>query len=132
MHSKKLRNISYSLILLIICTSIILLLAVRTNANPGNISALYIWAKLIGIIAAIGGLLLIGLRIFNVIDKNRNFLYSFIGTTNSALGLCGISFYLSGKINMIGLHDSLPNLFLGIVVLLDIFLFELVFHKRKE
>jgi hypothetical protein len=132
MNSKKLRNISYSLVLLIVCTSIILLLAVRNNVNPGDISAIYVGAKLTGIIAAIGSLLLIGLRIFNVIDKNRNFLYSFIGTTNFALSLYAIGFYLSGKINMIGLHDSLPNLFIGIIIYADIFLFELIFHKKTE
>ena len=132
MHSKKLRNISYSLILLAVWTSIILLLSIRPNSNPGDISAFYFWAKFTSLVVGFGALLLIGLRIFNIVDKNRSFLYCFLGTANLALGFCGIGFYWLRKINMNGLHDLLPNLLIGVIILADIFLFELISQNKTK
>lgn len=130
MFSRKLRNISYSLLLLGVWTSIILIIGARSNSNSGNISVIYIWVKFTSLISGAAGLILIILRAFSIIDKNRNFIYSFFGTTNFALALCGIGFYLSGKINTIGLHDLLPNLLIGVVIIADIYLFESIFHKK--
>jgi len=131
-YSTKIRNISYSLVLLAAWTGILLFLSAKADSNSGDISSLYFWAKLTSLIAGFGALLLLGLRVFNVIDRNRNFLYAFLGTANIALGLCGIGFYFFRKINMIGLHDLLPNLLIGTIIFVDIFLFETIFKKNKS
>ena len=127
MLSKKLRNIGFALILDALLASVILLLA--GNGNSSVIS-LYISIKLAILIAGFWGLLMLALRIFWKIDRDRNFLYAFLGTSNMILGLLGICFYFIGKINLIGLHDTLPNLFVGVIVLSDIFLFKSIFSNN--
>jgi hypothetical protein len=131
MLSKKLINIAYSILILAAWTSIVLLLSAKANSNSGDISALYFWAKTTSLMASFAGLALIALRIFKKIDRDRNFLYAFLGTANIALGLCGVLFYFLHKINIIGLHDLLPNLLIGVVVMADIFLFNFVFKKEE-
>jgi hypothetical protein len=107
--------------------SIILILSAKADSNPGGISVLYFWAKVTSLVGGFGALLLIGLRIFKAINRDKNFLYALLGTINIVLGCCGISFYFFGRINMIGLHDLLPNLLIGVLILSDIFLFETIF-----
>ena len=129
MRSKKLRNIAISLILVALWASVMLFLSAQTN--KGDISPLYFWMKLTTLVAGFAGLLLLALRIFKVINRDRNFLYILFGTANLILGLCCICFYFIGKINLIGLHDTLPNLFVGIVIIADVFLFESIFKYIK-
>ncbi|HEY4064151.1 MAG TPA: hypothetical protein VGM30_19730 [Puia sp.] len=129
MRSVKLRNISYSLIALAALTGIIFFISARADLNAGDISALYFWTKLSSLIASFGALILIVLRIFKRIDRDRNFIYVFFGTANILLGLCGVSFYFLRKINIIGLHDLLPNLLIGIVIFADLFLFDALFRR---
>jgi hypothetical protein len=128
MLTKKLRNIALSLNFIALWVSVILFLSAQTN--KGDISPLYIWMKLTILLAGFSGLLMLALRIFKVITR-ANFLYTFLGTANMMLGLSGVYFYILGKINMIGLHDTIPNLFVGVVVLTDIFLFESIFKNDK-
>ena len=128
---QKLKNLAYSLIILAIWTSFVLLVSKRGGSDPGNISVFYFWARLTSIIACFGALLFIGLRIFKVVDKNRNLAYSFFGVANTALGIYGITAYLSQKINIVGLHDLLLNLLAGVIILIDIFLFETIFKKNR-
>ena len=129
MRSAKLRNISYSLIVLSVLASIILFVSARADLNAGDISALYFWTKTSSLIAGFGALILIGLRIFKHIDRDRSFMYVFFGTANILLGLCGVGFYFLRKINIIGLHDLLPNLLIGVVIFADIFLFAALFRR---
>src|ERR1700748_1419431 len=128
MRSKKFRNIALSLIILALWVSLILFLSARMNT--GDISALYLWMKLTTLIAGFAGLLLLALRMFKVVDRDRNFLYTFFGTVNLVIGLAGICFYLLGKTNTIGLHDTIPNLFASVVMMADLFLFERLFKKE--
>jgi hypothetical protein len=131
MRSIKIRNIFYSLTLLAAWTSVIAILSAKADSTPGDISALYFWAKLTSVLCGFGGLLILILRIFKVINRNTNFLYSFLGTTNIALGLSGVGFYFFRKINVIGVHDLLPNLLIGVIIFADIFFFDTIF-KRKS
>ena len=128
MLPNKLRNVAISLILDALAVSLILFLSARQNS--GDILVVYLWTKLVTLIALSAGILILILRGFRVIDRDRNLLYTFLGTTNIILGLGGICFYLLGKINLVGLHDTMPNLFIGVVITADIFLFESLFRKR--
>ena len=127
MTARKLRNISYSSVLTAVWASVILFMSARTNS--GDISVLYFYTKASSLILLIGGILLLALRIFRAIDKNKNFLYCFFGLANTLLGLLGVVLYLAGKINMFGIHDLLLNLLIGVLILADLFLFELLFKK---
>ena len=129
MLSKKLKNIALSLILVALWASVILFLSAQTN--KGDISSLYIWTKLSSLLAGFAGLLLLALRIFKVINRDQYFLYTFLGTANMVLGLLSVYFYLMGKINLLGLHDTLPNLFVGVFIMADIFLFESLLKHNK-
>lgn len=129
MQSKKLRNIALSAILIALYASAILLLSAKNNS--GDISPLYIWMKMTTLVAGFSGLLMLVLRIFKVIDRDRNFLYTLLGTANMVLGLLGICFYFLNKINITGLHDMILNLFVGVVVLSDVFLLEIIFKKNE-
>lgn len=131
MLSKKLRNIALSLILVALWICLILFLSAKGNENSGDISALYIWTKISGLLAGFAGLLMLALRIFKVITRDQYFLYPFLGTANMVLGLLSVYFYLVGKINLVALHDTIPNLFVGVVVMADIFLFESIFKNNK-
>jgi len=131
MNSQKLRNLGYSLIILIVWTSFILIVSARGRSEPGQISVLYFWTKLTSVIAGVGALVLIVLRVFKVVDKNRNLAYSFLGVTNIALGLYGIAAYLLHMINMAGIHDLLLNLLAGVILLIDILFFESIFSHNN-
>jgi|GEM_PF-2188024 len=133
MQPTKLRNIAYSLIILAIWISFVLLVSAKANSSPnsGYISAFYFWAKLSSLVAGFGGLAMLALRIFYKVARDRNFLYAFFGTANAVIGLSGTTFYFLGKINTIGLHDLLPNLFVGVVILADMFLLETIFKTNK-
>jgi hypothetical protein len=131
MRSKKIRNISYSLIALASWISIVLFMSTSPDKNSGVVSVFQVWILLTTVIADIGAVILIIIRIFKVIDKNTNFLYCFLGVTNSILGLGGILFYSIQKINITGLHDLLFNLFLGAIILSDLFFFEPIIEKEK-
>lgn len=128
MTTRKSRNISYSFALTVVSTSIILFLSARTNAR--DISVLYVYTKASSLFLLIGGILLLALRLFKAIDKNRNFLYCFFGIANFLLGMAGVVLYLTGKINIFGIHDLLLNLFLGVLIQTDILLFDWLFRKR--
>ena len=111
---------------------VIFLLSGKSDSDAGNIAVLYVWARLSGLVAGFGGLLFIALRIFKAIGRDRNFLYVFFGTANVVLGLGGVSFYFLHKINTIGLHDLLPNLLIGVAIIVDLFLFEYMFGRKKS
>jgi hypothetical protein len=127
MISRKLRNISFSFVLTAVWASAILFTSARTNS--GDISVFYFYTKESSLLLLIGGILLLALRIFRVIDKNKNFIYCFFGIANTLLGLLGVVLYLAGKINVFGIHDLLLNLLIGVLILADLFLFEMLFKK---
>lgn len=112
-------------------TCIIWDLSARSEAGAGEISALYFWVKITSLGAGLAALGLIVMRIFKIIDKNRNFWYAFLGTTNLVLGLSGIFFYAFHKINIFGLHALLPNILIGITLFSDVFFFEKIFKKKN-
>lgn len=132
MISKKVKNIGISLGILAAWVCIVVILSALSSKDPNNISVVYIWVRLSGLLAAFGGLLFLALRLFKAVNRDRNFLYIFLGTANLVLGVYGIGFYFIRKINVLGLHDLLPNLLIGIVIFADIFLFGTLFNKSPS
>jgi len=130
MKSIKIKNIGISLGILAAWICIVLIVAAISSNDPHNISLVYVWVRFSGLLVGFGGLLFLALRIFKAINRDRNFLYIFFGTANLVLGICGIGFYFLRKINMLGLHDLLPNLLIGVIIFADIFLFETIFKKN--
>ena len=132
MNSIKGKNIAYSLIILAVWSSFVLIASAKADANPnsGSISAFYFWAKLTSLAAGFGGLTMLTLRIFRKIDRYGNFFYTFFGTANTMLGMCGITFYYLKRINSIGLCDLLPNLLIGAAIMIDLFFFESLFKAK--
>jgi len=123
MDSQKIRNISYSFIAFAIWISVVLFMSTGKYSNSGVVSDFQILILVTTVLADIGGSILIIIRIFKVIDKNANFLYCFFGIMNCTLGFSGILFYFIHKINLTGLHDLLLNLFIGVIILSDLFFF---------
>ena len=119
-----------SLIVLGCLTSILLVASARSVAGPGAIPVSYIWVKLTSVLSAGGAILSIGLRLFRVIHPSKSFPYTFLAITNTILGIGGVLFYVIHKINLIGLHTLLLNLLIGIVLLADIFFFDVMIRKE--
>jgi len=132
MKSIKIKNIGISLGILAAWICIVLILAAISSNDPSNISLVYVWVRFSGLLVGFGGILFLALRIFKAINRDRNFLYIFLGTANLALGICGIGFYFLRRINTLGLHDLLPNLLVGVIIYADIFLFETIFKKNPS
>lgn len=123
MINQKVRNILVSLIILAFWASAILFLSSKNASDPGTISLLYVWAKVTSILASCTAGIFFVLRLMRLVHQQRNFVYSFLAVTNTLLGVAGVVFFLMHKINIIGLHDLLLNLLIGIILLADIFFF---------
>jgi hypothetical protein len=122
MNSVKLKNIFVSLGILAAWICIIVIVSALSENNGNNISLLYIWARLSGLIAGLGGLVCLALRLFKVIDRHTNFWYTFFTVANSIIGAAAIFFYFHRQINAVGIHDLLPNLLIGVVLVIDLIL----------
>jgi hypothetical protein len=130
--SVKLKNIVISLVLSACLFCVLLILSTKTDHSPGIISVGYFWLNIANLVSIFGALLLLVLRIFKVIDKNRNFLYAFFGATNMILGICALSFFFLNMLNIVGLHNLLANLLLGVIIIVDLFLFDYMFKSKTN
>ena len=132
MNSKKKKNVVISIGLVTAWVCIIIILSAASSKDPNNISTGYFWARLSGLLVGFGGLLFLALRIFNSISRNENFWYAFFATSNFIVGLAGGLFYLTHNINFIGLHDLLPNLLLGVIMMTDLILHDYIFKRNDS
>src|SRR5689334_14221102 len=130
MQSKRNRNIAVSVGICAAWVCIICILSALSN-NDGNIIALaYVYARISGLLAGLGGLIFLVLRVFASISRTHNFGYAFFCTSNVLIGAAGVIFYFSRNINMVGLHELLPNLFIGVIMMADIFLYDYIFKGK--
>jgi len=123
MITTKAKNIAVSSAILLALICVLFLLSKMNEGHSDPISPLYFWAKGTSLLSIIGAFILLALRIFRFIDKNKNFLYSFFATANSLLGIIGVCLFAAHRINTVGLHNLLLNLLLGVVLFADLFVF---------
>lgn len=124
----QIRNrIGLSIIIVAVWSSIVLFLSAITFSS--DISPIYFWIKMSTLVAGYGALTCLFLRFLDKLDQATNFTYTLLATSNLAFGLCGLIFYFLHKINLIGLHDLLLSLLLGIILFADIFFFDDLFKK---
>jgi hypothetical protein len=127
MSSLKFTNIFYSLVIFAGWTGIILFLSGRVK--EGIISPLFFWAMLTSYIVGIGALIILAVRIFRLIDRDTNFLYAFLGTTNGVLGLLGTGLYIFHSEDIYVIQESLPHLLIAAVIFCDMFRFGRIFRS---
>ena len=122
-----LNRIGLSAIIIAIWSSIAMFISANTPSPV--ISPIFFWILVSLLVVDCGAIICLVLRFINKIDRKSSFLYTMFGTSNFVFGLCGLTFYCLNKINLVGLQYLLLNLFLGILVLADIFFFDYLFEK---
>ncbi len=105
-------------------------LFISANTSAPVISPLFIWILGSTFVTDCGAVICLILRIFRMIDRQNSFVYTLIATSNFVFGLTGVFFYCINKIDASGLHYLLYNLFLGTLLLADIFFFDVVFDSK--
>jgi hypothetical protein len=92
--------------------------------KPGN----YFNITIIWIIATYAllciGILVLVLRLFRILKSNSDFLYTFFGVINHCIGIFCLILYLFKKVDLLWLHECLFNLFVGSLIISDIYVFK--------
>src|SRR5258708_7326959 len=105
----------------------ILLISTRGNNEHDGAIALFAWLIITKYFALItGGISLIAAIILRILKNpkyNGNFMYTLFGTLNCCLGIGSLIAFAFTRANIFLLHDFIPNLVLGTLILSDIFLF---------
>jgi hypothetical protein len=130
MHQKKKKHIVISLGIILAWVCIMIISSALSWKDNNIISIGYVWARLSGLLAGLGGLIFLALRLYNVVNRNENFGYAFFSIANLVIGLAGVVFYSIRRINQVGLHALLPNLFIGVVMMTDLFLYDHIFNGK--
>ena len=113
----RLSNVIIGIILCLVFT----LLGSRMPTPPGNIIDNVFFVALFSHFAfLILGVLSLILRYSNFIYRHT-FFYVFIGISNTWLGVLEFMLYFIGKVNSSALEAGIPNLLIGIILLIDEF-----------
>lgn len=116
------KNLIFSFLILLLYISIALLLFYPGTSGLGdffNLSVLLIFTYYIAIG---GGILLLLLRVLKWLKDKYALVYILCGVVNLFLAFTGICMYLLNKADMDWLHNSIGNLFIGFLLLCDVFI----------
>lgn len=94
--------------------------------------ALYTWVQWTRWTCLGAAGLLFLLRVFRLVNQDRSFLYCFVATINTAIGLVGIVLYPFENWDINALHEFLINLLVGVVMLADVLFFSGLFTKPEK
>jgi hypothetical protein len=120
MQNNFLRLLSSILISIsIFCFSLFLLRNGRNDENYG-IAIFMIWMVLHWAAIGIGAMLLV-LDYLRVLNSKNKLYYSVTGIFNLSISLIYLFLLLTGKINSLGLTESLINLLIGVLIIVTIF-----------
>ena len=123
---QKWNYIGYSLILIALLSCAIVLVFYPGNSELGPDFNVFVISLFIRYLVLWGGIGIILLRLIGIIKKNNNLVYIFLGTFNLCLGVFGWILYIKNEMVITFLHKSILNLFVGVIILIDVFLLKTI------
>lgn len=129
MMKKKCIYIGYSLVLIALLAGSVFLIFYPGNNELGrnfNIVVISIFIRYFALWCGIGVILL---RLFQVIKKSNYLVYIFLGTLNVCLGIFGWVLYINNEMVITFLHMYILNLFVGVIIFIDVFLLKIITNK---
>lgn len=126
---RKCNYIGYSLILIALLSSSVLFFFYPGNSELGHNFNIVVISIFIRYFALVGGIGVILLRVFWVIKKSDNLFYIFFGTLNLCLGLFSWILYFNNAMVIAFLHMFILNVFVGVIILIDVFLLKTVSNR---
>jgi hypothetical protein len=129
---QKYRNMGWAIVLLMVWSAAIFWISDRSDSDWGHGFALYSWVELTRWVCLGAAGLLFLLRVFRLVDQDRNFLYCCFAMVNAAIGLTGIVLYPFENWNVTAMHEFLLNLLVGVVMLADVLFFSGLFMKPDK
>ena len=121
--------IGYSLVTIALLTSFVIVFYYPSNSDLGrsfNLAVILLFIRYCALWVGIGVILL---RLVRIIKKSDNLIYIFLGTINVCLGIFSWILYLNNEMVVKVLHMFIINLFLGVIIFIDVFLLEILLNK---
>ena len=131
MMKQKCNYVGYSLILIALLSSSVLFFFYPGNSELGrnfNVVVISIFTRHVALWGGIGVILL---RLLVVIKKRNNLVYIFFGTFNLCLGVFGWILYFKNEMVISFLHMFILNLFVGVIIFIDVFLLKTITNRAK-
>ena len=129
MMKQKCNYIGYSLILIALLSSSALFLFYPGNSELGRSFNIVVISLFTRYFALWVGIALILLRILRIIKKSNNWVYIFFGTFNLCLGVFGWLLYFNNEMLISFLHMFILNLFIGVIIFIDVFLLKTLTNR---
>ncbi len=128
---RKCNYIGYSLILIALLSSSVLFFFYPGNSELGQNFNVVVISIFIRYFALVGGIGVILLRLLRVIKKSDNLVYIFFGTLNLCLGVFSWILYFNNAMVIAFLHMFILNVFVGVIILIDVFLLKTVSNRSS-
>ena len=126
------KNLLISLLILAAWTAMTLFIGSKSQSPLDYGITLFggLWVLRLGALCGAGIVIL--LRIIQRINRQTNFFYFFLAISNFVLGVFGSILFIINESNQLILHELLPNLLIGTILLVDIFFFNALFNKSDH
>ena len=121
--------IGYSLIAIALLSSFVIFFFYPGNSELGknfDVTVVSIFIRYVGLWAGIGVILF---RLLRIIKTSNNFIYIFFGTLNLCLGIFSWILYLNNEMVVTFFHMFIINLFLGVIIFIDVFLLKTIINN---
>ena len=128
---RKCNYIGYSLILIALLSSSVLFFFYPGNSELGQNFNVVVISIFVRYFALVGGIGVILLRLLRVIKKSDNLVYIFFGTLNLCLGVFSWILYFNNAMVIAFLHMFILNVFVGVIILIDVFLLKTVSNRSS-
>ncbi len=126
---QKCNYIGYSLILIALLSCSVLLIFYPGNSELGPDFNVFVISLFIRYLVLWGGIGIILLRLIGIIKKNNNLVYIFLGTFNVCLGVFSWILYINNEMVIAFLHMLILNLFVGVIIFIDVFLLKIITNR---
>ena len=121
--------IGYSLVTIVLLSSFVIFIYYPSNSDLGrnfNLAVILLFIRYCALWAGIGAILL---RLVRIIKKSDNLIYIFLGTINVCLGIFSWILYLNNEMVVKVFHMFIINLFIGVIIFIDVFLLKTIINK---
>ena len=126
---QKCNYIGYSIIAIALLSSFVIFFYYPSTGDLGRNFTLVVILLFIRYCALWAGIGIIPLRLLGVIKKSNNLIYIFLGNINICLGIFSWILYLNNEMVVKFLHIFIINLFIGIIIFIDVFLLKIIVNK---
>lgn len=119
----------YSLVAIALLSSLVIFFYYPSTSDLGrnfNLAVILLFIRYCALWAGLGVILS---RLIGIIKKSNNLVYIFLGTLNICLGLFSWILYLNNEMIVKLFHSFIINLFIGVVIFVDVFLLKTIIKK---